>query len=414
MIERRLKVMFVCGTFAGGGAERVTSTLLGQLDRERFAPGLCLLRNKVTYRLPDDVPLTVVNDRSRSGLPQDIPLAQVAKYRPWVVWQKIKDLRRHIERESPDIVVSTIEQVNCVTGSALRKASVRPAWIARLGSNPTKRGVAIRWWTGWAYEGAAAIVGNSERLARAFSRMYPQFAHRAVSIRNPTDFNHINTLARLEPCVHRQGSEPLIISVGRLIQEKRLDILLESFARVRKRRAAKLWICGDGPLRPVLEADIKRRSLENDVKMLGFVENPYALLLQADLFVMTSDEEGLPNALIEAQAVGLPAVSTRCDYGPDEIIEDSATGFLVAPGDSSAIADAITKALVDDDRRSTMGSAAAERSRRLFDLTVIMPRWEQALLDVAKDIDRRSLAFRDTEGQRCECALDSQIQIRNG
>jgi glycosyltransferase involved in cell wall biosynthesis len=82
---------------------------------------------------------------------------------------------------------------------------------------------------------------------------------------------------------------------------------------------------------------------------------------------MTSDHEGLPNALIEAQGLGLPAVSTLCPWGPDEIIEDGATGLLVPVGDVEAFADGILSILSDAPRRRSMGLAAAARSRRLFD-----------------------------------------------
>jgi glycosyltransferase involved in cell wall biosynthesis len=142
-----------------------------------------------------------------------------------------------------------------------------------------------------------------------------------------------------------------------------------------------LWICGDGPLREKTSRDIAARGLGDSVKLLGFQQNPYALMRQATVFVMTSDHEGLPNALIEAQGLGIPAVSTRCPYGPDEIIEDGKTGILVNVGDSRAIAEAIEGLLTNPQRRKEMAEAARNRARSLFDKSTLIKAWEDVLME---------------------------------
>jgi len=119
--------------------------------------------------------------------------------------------------------------------------------------------------------------------------------------------------------------------------------------------------------------------LDDSVKLLGFQENPYALMRRATVFVMTSDHEGLPNALIEAQGLGIPAVSTRCPYGPDEIIEDGKTGILTDVGDSPAIAKAIEELLVNPVHREEMAQAAKKRARELFDKSTQIKAWENIL-----------------------------------
>jgi glycosyltransferase involved in cell wall biosynthesis len=101
----------------------------------------------------------------------------------------------------------------------------------------------------------------------------------------------------------------------------------------------------------------------------------------ATLFVMTSDHEGLPNALIEAQGLGIPAVSTHCLYGPEEIIEHGKTGLLTEVGDSKSIATATEKILTDKPLLAAMGKAAKLRSRQLFDKTVLIPKWEKMLFE---------------------------------
>jgi glycosyltransferase involved in cell wall biosynthesis len=104
----------------------------------------------------------------------------------------------------------------------------------------------------------------------------------------------------------------------------------------------------------------------------------------ADLLLLTSDFEGLPNALIEAQGLGLPAVATRCDFGPDEVVADGETGVLVPTGDPEALTAAVAALLGDPERRRRMGEAAARRARELFGLERVLPHWEALLEEAAR------------------------------
>jgi glycosyltransferase involved in cell wall biosynthesis len=169
-----------------------------------------------------------------------------------------------------------------------------------------------------------------------------------------------------------------------LSRQKRYDLLLRAVARVCEREPVSLWICGDGPERERLRTLAAHLNLEAAVRFLGFLDNPYPAMRRSDLFVMTSDHEGLPNALIEAQALGVAAVSTRCPYGPDEVIEDGVTGLLVPVGDVAAIAGAIASLLSQPDRRAEMGKAALGLMRRRFDGAKLTRRWEELLLDLAR------------------------------
>src|SRR5262249_3696859 len=121
--------------------------------------------------------------------------------------------------------------------------------------------------------------------------------------------------------------------------------------------------------------------LAGSVRLLGFCDNPYAPMSRASAFVLTSDFEGLPNALIEAQGLGLPAVSTYREgvSGSGEVIEDGRTGFLGGVGDADALADRRERRRLDRGLGAEMGAAAGERARRVFDLRAIVSEWEDLL-----------------------------------
>jgi glycosyltransferase involved in cell wall biosynthesis len=215
---------------------------------------------------------------------------------------------------------------------------------------------------------------------------YPFTRDRIIVLPNPTDFKTIDELARSRPEFKRTGSGPVLISVGRLSEAKRYDVLLEALLQVRQRIPAEWWLCGDGPERRKLRRRAEQLGVAGYVRWLGHCQNPFPLMRQADLFVMSSDYEGLPNALIEAQGLGLPAVSTNCPYGPDEIIEDGVTGLLTPVGDAHAIAHAVFRMLDEPASRQRMGDAARNRARKLFGVDLITRQWEEMLLySVSRD-----------------------------
>lgn len=365
--QGRLRVLVVTHSVSGGGAERFAVNLAAGLDRGRFAPSLCSVIDRVTYPVPGDVAVTTLGYRGLHHLPRTL-LA----------------LRRRIAAESPDLVLSNVLSTNCLAGGALAGLSPRPAWVARVGNAP---GIADpplqRLWARAVYPRAQALVCNSRGMVEAFRRRYPRAAQRVTSLPNPTDFAALDRLAAAEPAVEPGGGALALLAVGRLTRQKRPDLLLDVLVRVRERVDARLWVCGEGPLRRDLEARIVELGLGGSVALLGFCENPFALMRRAALFLLASDFEGLPNALIEAQGLGLPAVTTRCPYGPDEIVDEGVSGRLVPAGDAEAMARAVLELAADQEGRRRMGEAARQRTRERFGAARVLPAWEALLAGAA-------------------------------
>jgi glycosyltransferase involved in cell wall biosynthesis len=140
-------------------------------------------------------------------------------------------------------------------------------------------------------------------------------------------------------------SIPIVMGVGRLVEVKDFKTLILAFAAVRASRPAKLLILGEGPCRKELEATIKELSLENDACLPGAVTNPFAYMSKASVVVLSSKYEGFPNVIAESLACGTPVVSTNCETGPAEILENGRFGKLVPVGDIHAMARAIEETL---------------------------------------------------------------------
>ncbi len=194
---------------------------------------------------------------------------------------------------------------------------------------------------------ADAIVSVSGGAGDDLSRVAGIPRERIATIYNPVVFPDLPTLAKA-PLHHPwclPGFPPVILGAGRLVDQKDFSTLIRAFARVRRRRPARLVILGEGEERARLEALAAALGVAEDVALPGFVSNIFAWMSRARVFALSSKWEALPNVLIEALACGCPVVSTDCPAGPSEILSAGEFGALVPVGDDAALAMAIAAAL---------------------------------------------------------------------
>jgi glycosyltransferase involved in cell wall biosynthesis len=164
----------------------------------------------------------------------------------------------------------------------------------------------------------------------------------------------------------RAQRESIISCTARYSYQKGQDVLLHAWRSVHERIAsARLVLAGDGALRPQFEALARALGIVDSVDFAGLVADVPALLARSDGFVLPSRYEGMPNALLEAMAAGLPCVATRVS-GSEDIIVDGESGLLVPPDDPEALATALIAILSDRERAGIMGRAAHDRVRHAF------------------------------------------------
>jgi glycosyltransferase involved in cell wall biosynthesis len=171
--------------------------------------------------------------------------------------------------------------------------------------------------------------------------------------------DHINTAERDGISNSRR-----ILMVARLDDQKDHLTLLKAFELVTKEiRNTHLWIVGDGPLKKDLESYVNEYHLEKNVKFFGWERDINKFFINSDIFVLSSNREGFPYALIEAMSFGLPVVCTNTPYGPKEILDDGKYGFLVPMKAYTEMKDAIIKLLNDRDTYLKYSHLSAQRSR---------------------------------------------------
>jgi glycosyltransferase involved in cell wall biosynthesis len=234
--------------------------------------------------------------------------------------------------------------------------------------NPPKR-LVLRALMG-AMDGAVALTRDAQA---ALSALYPA-APRSVVIPNGVDLKGIHADRPFEE-VRRELDTPesatVILAVGSLSREKRIDVLVRAFHRVLRREpGCMLWIVGEGPGRSELEALVEKLELTSAVRFSGVRTDVGSLMAAADIFALSSDTEGIPAVLLEAGYHRLPIVATAVG-GIPECIEHGRTGLLVAAGDDEALAEHLVSLANDGERRRGLGEAARALVMRHYSMEVI-------------------------------------------
>ncbi len=169
--------------------------------------------------------------------------------------------------------------------------------------------------------------------------------------------------------------EKIICAVGRLTEQKRFDLLIEAFSSIAEKIPEyNMIIFGEGELRNELEKQISDAGLKGRIFLPGTNPDAVKVVNRSSVFVLSSDLEGMPNALMEALAMGVPSVSTRCDMGPEELIDNNISGILTEVGNSKELADAILRIIENPDFAENL----SENARKLLEthsIDVISNRW---------------------------------------
>ena len=198
--------------------------------------------------------------------------------------------------------------------------------------------------------------------------------------------NAVDAEAFVEPSAEKRAeiarwfAQPprwLIGAAGRFSPEKGFADFVEAAALVVSQRPeAGFTLFGDGPLRAVLEQRIAQRGLQGKFVLAGFRNDLSRLLPNLDVAVMSSYTEGLPVILLEAGAACVPAVATAVG-GIPEVLDDGQNGYLVPPGDASALAQRIVALLDHESQRQAMGLAARDRVRNNFSFTAMSRKYHE-------------------------------------
>jgi glycosyltransferase involved in cell wall biosynthesis len=359
----RSKILFLIPSLAGGGAERVIVNLLRHLDRSKF-----------------ELILAVVNMNSAvflADLPADVELIDLECTR---VRFAILKIIRLIWRIRPNVVFSTLGHLNLMLAilKPLLPKSIR--YLCRettILSEGLKSYSHPHCWA-WAYKRFYnrfdKIVCQSRYMRDDLIANFGLPANKLVVINNPVDISRVRDMAAkpITTGILKDDKHVInLVSAGRLVKAKGFDILIEALA-LAANPSIYLTLLGEGSLQQDLQALVKARGLDDQVRFAGFQKNPYAFIAQADAYVLSSRYEGFPNVVLEALACCTPVIATPALGGTQEILEGLA-GCLMA---KSITAESLAEVLSG----FVYGNRLSQDTIKPYEIGRIVALYEQHLL----------------------------------
>jgi len=376
--KQKTRVAFFVSTMEGGGAERVMLNLVNHYAEQGYKVDLLLAKKIGPY-------LDEVSSKVRIV---DLNVDRA--------WQYIAPLVRYFRSEKPEVmlVATTILNVIALFTKRLSFSRTRVVVSEHIDivsfaeTGLLQRSKLVRWGVRMFYPQANNVVAVSEGAADRLSEFSGLKRTDISTVYNGVVDDEKLALSRVPVDNELLNNKDIkvLLAVGRLQPQKdyanllhSFGLLLEKYRSVSSEPLPHLMVLGEGELRPELESLADELGIRQNLSMPGFVDNPFQYLANTDVFILSSEFEGLPTVLIEALACGCSVVSTDCPSGPDEILKSGQFGRLVPIKDSQALADSLFKTLTEGDvcsqeERLARGlsfnvDAAVEKYSRVLGLT---------------------------------------------
>ena len=360
-----MKITFVTSTLTSGGAERVISLLANNFAERGYEVEMIALTSISPdyYSLNPKVKFIHADKVSKGGLLGEL----------W--W-----FRQHIKKEQPDVVIAFMEAVYEFVLLALLGTKV-PV-ISSERKDPATLGPLRKILRRILLPTAKAHVVQTQHIKNYYSKRIQKKTHIIYNPVNERVFetSHDNDDDNPELKIKDERLNR-IISVGRLYPQKNQKMMIEAFAQISERYSDwKLVIYGEGPERDSLESLVSnlKSQVSSRISLPGRCETVIEEVAKSKVFCLSSDYEGMSNAMIEALCVGTPVISTRVS-GTDELIRDGENGLLVDIGDTEGLAKAFEILLSNQELREQIGKEG-QKSATKFKTDTIVDQWEKLII----------------------------------
>lgn len=344
-------IMFVTASVNRGGASRVISILANHYSKMGWNV-IFVIKEKIIkgYELDGRVKIIECGNENMSH-----------------GYKFLKKLKQIIKLENPNIVISFLTIVNLYSIVACvgkRKLIISERNDPKLSAS------------GWQFEMSKLLYPLADGIVFQSQKVKGYYSDKAKR-RGYVILNPINVTKHK----HIFEEKKKIVTAGRFVKQKNHTMLIDAFANVRLRHDDyKLYIYGDGELRKDYQKQIDEYGIQESIILPGNVPNIHDEIADSQIFVISSDYEGLSNSLLEAMAMGIACISTRSG-GAEEIIEDHKNGLLVDVGNKEQMITAIEELIADKELREYLQINALETSKRFLEVNVISE-WENAISKV--------------------------------
>jgi len=363
--NNRIRISILIYSLGGGGAERVVSVLLDKLSN-KFDVLLVLMNETIKYDISKDVKIYYLE---KSNIEEN-GILKLLKL-PFLGW-KYKNICKEY---NIDVSLAFMNRPSYISvfaklfGNYIKTIISERSTPSQIYCDNSLQSRISKFLIRNLYPYSDKIIANSNGNKQDLIKNFNIKQNKIVTIYNPIDIENIIKKAQ-EEVNNVDFNKFTFISVGRLDDGKNHKLLIEAFKKINLPNA-QLIILGDGPLMNNLQNLINNYKITDDVKLLGFDNNPYKYMSKADCFIFGSNYEGFPNVIAEALVCKLPIISTNCKSGPNEILNNGEYGILTKVGDIMNMADAMKKIFIDTNMRNKFKKSSLERARE-FSLNKIV------------------------------------------
>lgn len=357
-----MKIMFYINTISYGGAERVMVNLATKLSE---TGNECVLvtsfkEKEFEFKVGAKVlRISLTKERLKNKLFRNITYTRL--------------LRKNIKKYKPNVIISFMPEANYRTIIAKLGSKTKSIISVRNDPNREYASLLSKILAKTLYRLSNGIVFQTEDAQRWFPK---SIQNKSRIIYNQVDDKFYN--------VNYKGERKNIVATGRLDAQKNQRMLIDAYANICGTTEDKLLIYGVGNLHDTLENQIKAYHLEDKVILKGGSSDVPNDIKSAKLYVMSSDFEGMPNALMEAMALGLPCISTDCPCGgPRMLFGETLKDCLVPVNNANAMANKIKELLLDNNKREIVAQLSKQQAEA-FRPQVIIKQWEEYIKSVIK------------------------------
>ena len=335
------KILFVIPFLSGGGAERVVSVWSSEMAKLGSDVHLLVFyRVDNEYHVNDKVVIHTIKEEKY-------------EYDNLSLIEKFKAMRSSFKTIKPDVVIPFITHVGLMTSVSKIGMNINVIETVRIDPRYGPRKKLIRLLRNISVFFSKRCIVQNEAQLKYFPRW---IQNRMLVLPNP-----VSEEFKIKEKVFEDKKIKNITAAGRLEKQKDFHMLISAFSHVAENnKQVYLRIYGEGSLYNVLNDYISKLNLKERVLLCGRTNSMADVLQKSDLFILSSEAEGMPNSLMEAMAVGLPCISTDCPTGPAELIISGVNGYLISVGDEKELVAAMNKMINDIDLSIEMGKRARQ------------------------------------------------------
>lgn len=350
-----MKIMFYTSSLGKGGAERVISILSNNLSVKYDIDIVVNTLKNCSYKINDNIKLIEL-DKKRTKLHFIRNI------------KRIFNTKKIIQKEKPDIIISFLPIPSYRILILKKKFSDIPVIVADRNDPAHEYKSLINKITMTIlYARANAFVFQTEQQKQYFNE---KIQNNSTIIYNPIKDEFLRS--------SKTEKENTIITIGRLVKQKNHKILINAFSNISKNYPEyTLKIFGEGPFKRKLQKQINKLNMSKKIKLCGITNSVKEELEKAKIFILSSNYEGMPNALIEAMAVGVPCICTNCPCGgPKELINNGVNGILIDVNNAKQLEEQINFLIINEDVRNKL-SRKSIKIREKLSTSKIVQEWEE-------------------------------------